>query len=503
MGGFWTGCRGALLPAIPFLAACQGTAVSGGTNGSGVAASSAGSSTGAASSTGGIAPTSSSGATGGATSGGSGTSAQRAVVPAPAPAIRSSTAATSFARRPGAGGPVSWMCQPGTYFCDPGGDGGNCFRCRTDADCANRALPTYDPARPRCDLDSGVGGHQNFCQQCLDDADCSANQAGPDCDLELTDPFPPYGTTLRAPIVTSGFEACGRIEIDCRVDGGPDCGSLVDGVCDQATGACATRPADCTSDADCAGYQAYFGFGEEGLAPFCVDGGCSPCGDAGNCPEDYSSPGTTCPGGEPAAATARTMAAGVRGVLANVREFPPPRMAGSWARLPTHLGSVAAIATSSVATAAWPASPPASALEPVRDRILRPVVPGAECRPLHGDRSQQANLRLAHRGVCRACVTDGECAADPNSGGVNCGNYERSCYCVLDSDCPAGRHLSALPWRPVHHARRRLPGSCLPASAEGAVACMGSATWDSGEVRERLPSVPGGRRLRARRVLPR
>src|ERR1700722_16290761 len=63
------------------------------------------------------------------------------------------------------GGPANWMCTPGTYFCDLVDPPGNCFQCRSDADCANSGLPTYDATRPRCDLLSGVPGFQNFCQE--------------------------------------------------------------------------------------------------------------------------------------------------------------------------------------------------------------------------------------------------------------------------------------------------------------------------------------------------
>src|SRR5581483_5227707 len=88
----------------------------------------------------------------------------------------------------GDGGPANWLCPPGTYVCDLSGNIGNCFQCQSDSDCANPGLPTYDPARPHCDLTSGVPGYQSHCQQCTKNADCTGNPAGSFCDSSPTYP---------------------------------------------------------------------------------------------------------------------------------------------------------------------------------------------------------------------------------------------------------------------------------------------------------------------------
>ncbi len=114
------------------------------------------------------------------------------------------------------GGAVSWMCIPGTYLCNLA-HAGSCFQCDSDADCANRALPTYDPNRLRCDLTSGIPGYDHSCQQCLSGADCAGNPAGPFCDT--TPSYPPKW--FEPPIETMGFEACRRVPTDCRLDAAP------------------------------------------------------------------------------------------------------------------------------------------------------------------------------------------------------------------------------------------------------------------------------------------
>ena len=89
----------------------------------------------------------------------------------------------------GNGNPVGWLCPAGTYLCDLSGNTGNCFQCRSDADCRDQNLPTYDPRRSRCDLDSGIPGYQGFCQQCLGNADCDGNSAGAICDVSPSYPL--------------------------------------------------------------------------------------------------------------------------------------------------------------------------------------------------------------------------------------------------------------------------------------------------------------------------
>jgi hypothetical protein len=170
------------------------------------------------------------------------------------------------------GGPVSWMCLPGTYLCDRS-DPGNCFQCQSDADCANQSVPTYDPRRPRCDLQSGVSGYQSFCQQCVANSDCSGNPAGPWCDLSTVIPF----GALEPSIALGGFEACTTVQTDCRLDGGPTCGAP-DQECDLDGGSCTVRSFACSSDQECQGLV-YAPLGYL-LENHCVQGVCSACSSA-------------------------------------------------------------------------------------------------------------------------------------------------------------------------------------------------------------------------------
>ena len=221
------------------------------------------------------------GASGGSTSAGASSSGSTGAPNSPSPFVDGGYVFCALPSAPdagpfGDGGPAAWLCQPGATFCDLGGDIGNCFQCRSDGDCANPSLPSYDPRRPYCDLRSGVPGYQGFCQQCLDNADCAGNPAGPLCDLN---PDYPSGA-LVSNIELGGFEACGALITDCRLDGGPLC----DGpnqVCDSDGGLCVTRLNNCRTDADCAG-QLFFYL----PIPYCLDGGyCSSC-DGGLCADD-------------------------------------------------------------------------------------------------------------------------------------------------------------------------------------------------------------------------
>ncbi len=177
----------------------------------------------------------------------------------------------------GDGGSAAWLCQPGTTLCDPSGEIGSCFQCASDGDCANRSLPGYDARRPRCDLRSKVPGYQGFCQECVDNADCAGNPAGPLCDLNPD--YPPGA--LVSDLEIGGFEACGDLITDCRLDGGPVC----DGpnqVCDSDGGLCVTRLNSCTTDGDCDGLLSFYL-----PIPYCLDGGyCSSC-PGGLCPEEF------------------------------------------------------------------------------------------------------------------------------------------------------------------------------------------------------------------------
>ncbi len=142
------------------LSSSASTGTSGGTVGSGTGASSAGSGT--------------TGASGGSSSGASSSGTTTGPLPAYV------DGGYVFCAIGGGDALVNWMCQAGTYFC---GIPGACAQCRSDSDCVDQDLPTYDPLRPHCDLDSGVGGYWGFCQQCVRNADCAGQPGGNECDL--------------------------------------------------------------------------------------------------------------------------------------------------------------------------------------------------------------------------------------------------------------------------------------------------------------------------------
>ncbi len=149
-----------------------------------------------------------------------------------------------------------WLCQPGTYLCDLDKPG-TCFQCQNDGDCANPDLPTYDPNKFHCDLDSGVPGYQNFCQQCLEDFECTGNAAGAYCDTNPAD--------LDGVIATVGFEACQANPSAACAPGSH-----------SARGGCLPG---CVDDQDCAGLIS----SAQVPAAHCVGSACSLCGDGG-CP---------------------------------------------------------------------------------------------------------------------------------------------------------------------------------------------------------------------------
>jgi len=160
-------------------------------------------------------------------------------------------------------GVAEWMCPPGTYFCQ---SPGSCAQCLSDADCANPELPTYEPSRSRCDLDSGVTGYQNFCQRCLADSDCAGNGLATMCDLNPNDAV--------SSIDAVGFETCADLGPGCRAGTRP------------AIGGCA--PSSCVTDSDCADavsspdglLSTYTGYSGQQAEPFCVNGQCA------NSPDD-------------------------------------------------------------------------------------------------------------------------------------------------------------------------------------------------------------------------
>ncbi len=166
---------------------------------------------------------------------------------------------------------ATWMCPPGTYFCE---SPGSCAQCRADADCADDRLPTYEPSRNHCDLDSGVAGYQSFCQRCVGNADCAPNPVDSQCDMDPR--------SIEPGIEAIGFETC-----IAPVPGCPD-GTQ------PAIGACASTT--CTTDSDCAdavsipnlALSYYFGYSGQQALPFCVDGQCANSPDDNQlCPNCY------------------------------------------------------------------------------------------------------------------------------------------------------------------------------------------------------------------------
>ena len=241
------------------LSSSASTGTSGGTVGSGTGASSAGSGT--------------TGASGGSSSGASSSGTTTGPLPAYV------DGGYVFCAIDGGDAPVNWMCQPGTYFC---GIPGACAQCRSDSDCVDQDLPTYDPLRPHCDLDSGVGGYWGFCQQCVRNADCAGQPGGTECDLNraLTEPA----------IETLGFETCGTVRPGCPKGESPGVGGCT--------------PSTCRTDADCAGAIApaspsFLGYPQE-AEPYCVGGSCSPFPSSfpsGFCPDCYCQLDSTCSDG--------------------------------------------------------------------------------------------------------------------------------------------------------------------------------------------------------------
>ena len=167
-------------------------------------------------------------------------------------------------------GPPNWICQPGTYFCDLEHPG-QCQQCRSDSDCQNAALATYDPRRPHCDTFAFLPGYQGFCEQCLVDADCVALDAGDVCDRT---PASRPGV-VDSDVVDVGYDSCTPDAGTCLPD---SCESAQS--CDWDSGACSgayyTGRAPCHTDFDCAASTV------PGL--FCsADAGCVECRDESDC----------------------------------------------------------------------------------------------------------------------------------------------------------------------------------------------------------------------------
>ena len=356
----------------------------------------------------------------------------------------------------GDGGTAIWMCRPGTYFCDLSGDLGNCTQCRSDRDCANQDLPTYDPLRPRCDLDSGVDGYQDFCQECLSDSDCAGSRAGAFCDLSPT--YPPNG--LEPPIVALGFETCGRIQTDCRLAGGPLC-LTANQICDPLNGRCEPRPASCDTDQDCVGSLAPpSGSPETGspylLRPYCVNGVCNPC-DGGVCPKNNAC-GSDADCGNPTSSPAGLHCEHVADGGPECACTSSSQCSGFWpACIGLDAGNVddagQPIGICSCDSDAECGDGGLACLPPGPPGL--PNIFGAQagsnfcgvpctspdfpsCAALSGVDICDLTAR-----VCDLCVTDEQCDSSVGSGGPFCDanlpcvsvGY---CGCILDADCPAG-----------------------------------------------------------------
>ncbi len=233
---------------------------------------------GARSSSSGGGAASSGGSGGTATTGGSGTGGYQTFI--------DGGYVSCSAQEPADAGPpvvVSWACPAGTYFC---GLPRSCTQCLSDADCANQALPTFDPKRTRCDLDSRVRGYQGFCQQCLGNADCAGDPPGVECDLDPSSAVPS--------IEAFGFETCTVLGLGCPSStlAGIARTGLADAGLVCVSGTCAT-------DQDCAGAlspgQASF-LSSQQPEPYCVNALCSAASDPAFCPSCFCNAASTCSG---------------------------------------------------------------------------------------------------------------------------------------------------------------------------------------------------------------
>jgi len=431
---------------------CTGGVAGTGSGGSGIGASagsSGGTSAGAGATSGANSTTTSSGSS---TSGGSSTGG--------AFVVGDGGYVVCSGRPNGDGAPAAWLCQPGTYFCDLTGSQGDCFQCRSDADCLDDAVPTYDPSRPRCDLDSGILGYQGFCQQCLQSSDCAANPAGPFCDLDPEYPFDGLpsspASSLEPPTETLGFEACAERPADCRLDGGPDCNALNE-TCDAANGFCEPRSSNCAGDQDCAGLLVPPVSSELGsyylLHPFCVDGTCSAC-PGGICQNEICTSSAQCGGFWPTCEGLDGGAAGACGCDSDAQCGD-----GGLACLPG-----TALANGGAATSFC----------------------GVPCTS-QSFPSCQAYVGLAvcdsSTGLCSACSSDQQCSTSFGSQGPDCGvdvGGPGLCGCGVDSDCPAGE--SCLASAPRGSSSSDPFGICTPTPSRCTPGSCGGyfCDWDSG-----------------------
>jgi hypothetical protein len=386
----------------------------------------------------------------------------------------------------GDGGERTWQCPPGTYFCDASSNFG-CLQCRSDADCADESLPTFDRSRPRCDLHSGLSGHQNFCQQCLGDSDCEAFPRRPYCDIDSNYPLAPYSSTA---IVNVGFETCGALPVDCRDDGGEVC-SLTGLVCGSDSGLCVSRTGPCTSDADCGGAVTVVEFSAV-VAPFCVSGTCNPC-PGGDCPTGGGScdNDSECNGPDPTGPRACIEEIGTCGCHSDEECAGPRPVCGvldagfvDSQGLPTGVcicetnaqcgdaGEVCAVALSGIN----------DFVVPVSYCMLPCTAPGVpSCGVLGG---QYAQICDSDAGFCTGCTSDEQCRANPTLGGPHCDGSQ--CTCDQDADCAGGQRCEYGDQGGGKECVAVLPG-CTPLSCPvSGLFC----DWDSGSCVEPLALPP-------------
>ncbi len=415
----------------------------------------------------GEAPSTSSG-TGGMGSGGSSTGAP------PIAFVDGGYVSCSLAFAPdagadGGGGPAHWDCRPGTYTCDPSGDIGQCFQCLSDQDCANQRLPTYDPRRPHCDLNSGIVGYQNFCQECVADSNCSGNPAGRYCELSSTYPT----GSSQPPIENLGFEHCGKLLTDCRVDGGPGCVGN-NAFCDQTNGVCVTNPGACVSDKDCLGFiSAYNPYLPE---PFCVKGTCNSC-EGGLCPNAFCESDADC--GNPDG--------GPDGLLCNLATYQctctdSSQCGGFWPVCENLAmndagqiqGTCGCDSTEECADGGLICLPP-SQFNPTATTSC-----GLPCTSPEFQACRTSTYLYPvcnpTTGACGPCTNDDQCRNGVETGGYICdylSGGKGNCGCIVDSDCPIGATCGEGPFL-IGLCTASLTG-CSPSSC-GTYFC----DWDAG-----------------------
>jgi len=351
-------------------------------------------------STGGISQGTSGGAQGSSgTSGSTGASATTGSSTGPPPPIIDG----GYVFCAGDGG-ASWLCPPGTYICDYlSGSLYNCLQCRSDADCANQALPTYDPNRLHC-------GFESFCQQCTKDADCVDNPAGPYCNLQY-DSLQSVGFGFpAASILTVGYETCGQFELDCRVDAGESCRGLNE-LCSDA-GSCEGIDGYCETNEDCAGYLDVVPSFLPVPAPYCVSNQCQPCApDGGYCIGPYGdcpSYGCNC--------TSDAQCGGLWPVCEGLSQglgycgCDTDAQCGDGGL--ACLGTAFALCSVPCDAPGYPSCTSTGSGGPICDPKLR---------------------------ICLGCSSDADCQAAFQPNGPHCEIAYGACVCEADTDCPTGQ----------------------------------------------------------------